>query len=90
VAGFFISSAPTGLYALAPDYCAVRMRGTGPGGVIGVGRIGAIIGPLLAGALLVGGKDARGVLLALFPFAAIGAAAALTALARRPAIPAAP
>ena len=87
MAGFFISSAPTALYALAPDYYAVAMRGTGLGGVIGVGRIGAIIGPLLAGALLVGGKDARGVLLALLPFAAIGAAAALTALARRPTHP---
>ena len=87
LAGFFISSAPTALYALAPDYYAVAMRGTGLGGVIGVGRIGAIIGPLLAGALLVGGKDAHGVLMALLPFAAVAAAAAFIALARRPAVP---
>jgi AAHS family 3-hydroxyphenylpropionic acid transporter len=88
LAGFFISSAPTALYALAPDYYGVAMRGTGLGGVIGVGRIGAIIGPLLAGALLVGGRDARGVLMALLPFAALGAIAAFIALTRRPAVPA--
>ena len=82
-AGFFISSAPTGLYALAPDFYDVPIRGAGLGGVIGVGRIGAILGPLLAGALIAGGKDARGVVLALLPFVAVAAAATFVALSRR-------
>lgn len=82
-AGVFYSSAPIALYALAPDFYAVRMRGTGLGGLIGMGRIGAILGPLLAGALLVGGRDARGVLLALLPFVALAALATFVALARR-------
>jgi AAHS family 3-hydroxyphenylpropionic acid transporter len=82
-AGFFISSAPIALYALAPDFYAVQMRGTGLGGVIGVGRIGAILGPLLAGALLVGGWDTRGVLLALPPFVAVATVATFVALSRR-------
>ena len=56
-AGTFISSTPTALYALSSDFYAVEMRATGLGGVIGVGRIGAVLGPLLAGALLAHGKD---------------------------------
>ena len=83
-AGFFIPSAPTAIYALAPDVYAVRMRVTGLGGVIGVGRIGAILGPLLAGALLVNGRNAQGVLLALLPFVAVAALATFVALSRRP------
>lgn len=83
-AGFFIPSAPTAIYALAPDVYAVRMRATGLGGVIGLGRVGAILGPLLAGALLVGGRDATGVLLALLPFVGIAALATFVALSQRP------
>ena len=84
-AGGFISSTPTALYALSADFYAVEMRATGLGGVIGVGRIGAVLGPLLAGALLVHGKDPAGVLMALPPFVAVGALATFLALARRPA-----
>ena len=85
VAGTFISSIPTALYALSSDFYAVEMRATGLGGVIGVGRIGAVIGPLLAGALLAHGRDSTGVLMALPPFVAVGALATLLALPRRPA-----
>ena len=85
VAGTFISSTPTALYALSADFYAVEMRGTGLGGVIGFGRIGAILGPLLAGALLAHGKDANGVLMALPPFVLAGALATFLALPRRPA-----
>ncbi len=84
-AGTFISSTPTALYALSSDFYAVEMRATGLGGVIGVGRIGAVLGPLLAGALLAHGKDTTGVLMALPPFVAIGALATFLALPRRPA-----
>lgn len=85
IAGTFISSTPTALYALASDFYAVEMRATGLGGVIGVGRIGAILGPLLAGALLAHGRDSAGVLMALPPFVAVGALATFLALPRRPA-----
>ncbi len=84
-AGTFISSTPTALYALSSDFYAVEMRATGLGGVIGVGRIGAVLGPLLAGALLAHGKDSTGVLMALPPFVAVGALATFLALPRRPA-----
>jgi AAHS family 3-hydroxyphenylpropionic acid transporter len=85
IAGTFISSVPTALYALSSDFYAVEMRATGLGGVIGVGRIGAILGPLLVGALLTHGKDSADVLMALPPFVAVGALATFLALPRRPA-----
>jgi len=84
-AGTFVSSTPTALYALSSDFYAVEMRGAGLGAVIGVGRIGAVLGPLLAGALLAHGKDATGVLMALPPFIILGALATFLALPRRPA-----
>ena len=84
-AGAFVSSTPTALYALASDFYAVEIRATGLGGVIGVGRIGGILGPLLAGALLAGGKDTTGVLMALPTFILAGALATFLALPRRPA-----
>ncbi len=84
-AGTFVSSTPTALYALSSDFYATAMRATGLGAVIGVGRIGAILGPLLAGALLAHGRDPTGVLMALPPFVALGALATFLALPRRPA-----
>lgn len=85
VAGWFVSSSPTALYALAPDFYDVEIRATGLGAMIGLGRVGAIIGPLLAGALLARGQGANGVLMALPPFVALGALATFLALRRRPA-----
>lgn len=90
VAGWFISSTPTALYALASDFYPVEIRATGLGGVIGIGRLGAIFGPLLTGALLASGRDSAGVLMALLPFVAVGAAATFLALRRRPGQAAAP
>ena len=84
-AGLFIPSAPTAIYALAPDYYGVAMRGTGVGAVIGMGRLGAIAGPILAAALLASGQGVAGVLLGLLPFVALAAAATFAALWRRPA-----
>ena len=84
-AGLFIPSAPTAIYALAPDYYGVAMRGTGVGAVIGMGRLGAIAGPILAAALLASGQGVAGVLLGMLPFVALAAAATFAALSRRPA-----
>jgi AAHS family 3-hydroxyphenylpropionic acid transporter len=89
VAGFFISSAPTMLYAIAPDFYPVEMRGTGLGATIGVGRGGGVVGPLVAGALLAAGKDANGVLMVLPFVVMVGAVAALWVARLRPSTPAA-
>jgi hypothetical protein len=50
-----------------------------------VGRLGAIVGPLLAAALLGAGAGVSGVLLALLPLVAVACAATL-GLLRRPTV----
>jgi AAHS family 3-hydroxyphenylpropionic acid transporter len=87
VAGFFISSAPTALYAIAPDFYAVEMRGTGLGATIGVGRGGGVVGPLAGGALLAAGAGASGVLMVLPLVVVVGAVAALWVARLRPRTP---
>jgi len=83
--GFFISSAPLPLYGLAPGYYAVTMRGAGVGASVAVGRLGAVIGPLLAAWLLGLGAGVAGVLLALLPIAVVAGGATM-ALVERPAL----
>lgn len=53
--GFFMVSSMIGLYALAPDIYHTGIRNTGMGWAIGTGRIGAIVGPYVAGLLLESG-----------------------------------
>nr|WP_257793630.1 MFS transporter [Arthrobacter sp. zg-Y895] len=52
----FGSNAPiAGMLAISPTYYTSEVRGTALGLVIGMGRIGAIISPILAGSLMDGG-----------------------------------
>jgi AAHS family 3-hydroxyphenylpropionic acid transporter len=73
--GFFLLGANYALYGVAPRYYPQSIRGTGSGASIAVGRVGAIIGPLLAGLLMQGGTSARGVVQYMVPVAAISAIA---------------
>jgi len=76
IAGVFIASAALPFYGLAPAYYEIEVRGAGVGAALGVGRSGAIVGPLLAGVLLTAGAGAGSVIMALLPLAvAIGASA---------------
>ena len=50
--GFFLFGSIIGLYAVAPVIFDVQVRATGISIAIGVGRIGAVLAPLLAGVLL--------------------------------------
>jgi MFS family permease len=50
--GFGIQGGFVGLYSLAAKLYPTQIRATGIGGAVGVGRIGAIIGPLLGGILI--------------------------------------
>jgi benzoate transport len=50
--GISLFGAFTGLYALAPLVFDAQLRNTGTGMAIGIGRLGAVFGPLLAGFLL--------------------------------------
>ena len=50
--GFFVMGSITGLYVLSPKLYPPEIRTTGMGWAIGVGRIGAILSPFIAGVLL--------------------------------------
>ncbi|MEX8192637.1 MFS transporter [Comamonas guangdongensis] len=50
--GVFVNGCVAGLYAIAPAVYGSEVRATGVGWGIGVGRIGAIVSPLVAGGLL--------------------------------------
>jgi len=73
--GFFLLGANYALYGVAPRYYPQAIRGTGSGASIAVGRVGAIIGPLLAGLLMQSGTSAGGVVQYMVPVAAISAIA---------------
>ena len=52
VAGWCIVGGQPGLNALASSYYPTYLRSTGVGAGLGVGRIGALVGPLIGGALV--------------------------------------
>jgi MFS transporter, AAHS family, 3-hydroxyphenylpropionic acid transporter len=76
VAGVFIIGAQLILFALAPLYYGRRIRGTGVGASVAIGRLGSVFGPLFAGSLLASGGGSASVLLAIVPFVIIGGGAA--------------
>ena len=55
IAGFFGNAGVTGLYALLAAAFPASLRATGTGFVIGMGRAGAVLSPILAGFLLESG-----------------------------------
>jgi MFS family permease len=55
--GFFGQAGFIGLYAVAARLYPTRVRATGIGWAIGVGRVGAIMGPSIAGLLIGLGWD---------------------------------
>jgi AAHS family 4-hydroxybenzoate transporter-like MFS transporter len=52
IAGWCIVGGQPGLNALASSYYPTYLRSTGVGAGLGVGRIGALVGPLIGGALI--------------------------------------
>jgi AAHS family 4-hydroxybenzoate transporter-like MFS transporter len=64
VLGFTVQGAQAGINALAAAFYPTRMRSTGVGWALGVGRIGSIIGPALGGFLLALTWTPRQILLA--------------------------
>jgi len=74
-AGFLVIGANYALYALAPVFYAPQVRAAGSGAAVAVGRIGSVIGPLLAGQLRAAHYSADQVFLALIPGVALAAVA---------------
>jgi len=70
--GIGIVSVQSALYSLAPQSYRANVRGTGVGLAIAVGRFGSVVGPLLAGVLIAGGKSSAEVLIGIIPLAVIG------------------
>lgn len=84
-AGFFLLGANYALYGVAATYYPLAVRGTGSGASVAVGRVGSIIGPLLAGLLLNSGMSAGGVVQYMVPVAALAGAAVFgLSFCRRP------
>lgn len=70
--GFFLFGSIIGLYAVAPEIFDVQVRATGISIAIGVGRIGAVLAPLLAGMLLDNGLKPS-IMFILFGLPMVGA-----------------
>ena len=76
LAGLFLVGGQSVLYALASSLYPTEVRGTGVGAAVAVGRMGSILGPLIAGQLLAIGQGASVLLSASIPLIAIAAIAA--------------
>jgi len=84
--GFFVSGGQFLLYALSTELYPPQVRGTGVGFAVGIGRLGAVAGPLLAGGLLMANQNASAAMMAVVPLIAVSLAAALPLLRRAPAL----
>jgi AAHS family 3-hydroxyphenylpropionic acid transporter len=76
--GMMTTAVAAVLYAIAPALYSAQVRGTGIGLGVAAGRVGSIIGPLIAGILLGAGFSSATVLVAMLPLIAIAAACAVT------------
>lgn len=74
VAGFLILGAQYSLYAVAPSLYPPQVRAAGAGAAVGVGRLGSIAGPLLAGELRQIGWSADQVFAVMAPVVVAAAA----------------
>jgi MFS family permease len=82
ITGAFVFSAQVLVYAYVGQVYPASNRATGLGWTAGVGRIGAIVGPIIIGALL---SADNGYPWGFYVFAAVAAAAAvMTLLVGRP------
>lgn len=82
--GVLINGCIAGLYTLAPSLYPASVRSTGVGWGIGVGRIGAIIAPLITGALLDASWSAVQLYLAVGAVVLVSAFAVGTIRAKEP------
>ena len=82
LAGLFLVGGQSVLYALASSLYPTEVRGTGVGAAVAVGRMGSILGPLIAGQLLAIGQGASVLLSASIPLIAVAAIAAWLVVAK--------
>ena len=77
LAGLFLVGGQSVLYALAGAAYPTHLRGTGVGAAVAVGRVGSMVGPLIAGQLLALGQSASMLVLSSIPLIVIAAIGAL-------------
>jgi len=82
VAGFLAIGAQICTVALCASFYETALRATGVGWSVGIGRIGAIVGPILGGLMLGAGVGAP-ILFMVTGLSALGSAIAVFALGRR-------
>jgi AAHS family 3-hydroxyphenylpropionic acid transporter len=80
--GATVSGVQSAVYGLAPGFYPARLRGTGVGAAVVMGRLGSAAGPLLAAALIGAGRSSNQVLLALLPVIVAGGLICLWLTAR--------
>ena len=84
VLGVAVLAAQAILYSYAPLCYPTRMRGTGVGFAVAMGRIGSIVGPLLGGLLVGSGRSPSAVLTGLLPIVCVGSLCAIILAWRQP------
>ena len=57
IVGYFLASSVTSMYAVVPYVFPLAVRTTGTGLAMSFGRLGAALGPYIAGLLMAGGAD---------------------------------
>ena len=70
ISGIALLGAQYGLYGVAVSYFPDQVKGLGSGYVVGIGRLGSIVGPLIAGIWLGSGSSASDVITSMVPYAA--------------------
>lgn len=80
--GATVSGVQSVVYGLAPGFYPSRLRGTGVGAAVVMGRLGSAAGPLLAASLIGAGRSPNQVLLALVPVIVAGGLVSLWLAAR--------
>ena len=78
IAGWCVVGSQPGLNALSGAYYPTYVRSTGVGAGLGVGRIGAIVGPVIGGMFIAAGSSTRAMFLAAAIPAVISAVAMLS------------
>jgi len=80
--GLFTPGITFVLYGLAPTLYPMKVRAAASGVIVGVGRLGTIAGPLLAGQLRQMGWSAGSVIDAMLPIVLVGGVCAITLTSR--------
>jgi AAHS family 3-hydroxyphenylpropionic acid transporter len=85
--GLFALGAQYGLYGISPNFYRTEILGTGVGTAIGIGRLGAVAGPIIMGMLMTsmqasGGATGKAIFI-LIPACGVGVIAMMALLGRK-------